>query len=296
MQCPRCGISVFAHHSACRDCGWLLAKPYRASDNGQQPLEVAVVEPPEAAAAFPQQPATFDAPAAGRAADSEPRAGSSLLSGRLFPTVSDRLLRRRRRRQRRPAAAIAELTTEAYFAPRPRAIECLEMPVVQTALDFEVAEAEEEEPAAAHRVAALGERARAGLFDAGLILFSATVFFGLFVALGGEPGLARRDLPIYGLAVFALTCLYFCLFTIFAGRTPGMQRYALAAVGFDGAPLTPAQARLRAFGYVVSTGSLLLGYLWALADENQLTWHDHISRTLISYAPPTTPTPAAASK
>lgn len=276
MECPRCGVSVFAELGTCRDCGWWLSRPYEASPavggashTGPREAGVVLVEPP---------------------ADDLPLNGHRPWQRLLWSSARHRRRRRRRSQHAPPTDAIAELTQEAYFAPRIRAIECLEMPVVQTALDFTRAEAEEEVESA-HKVAPLGRRLRAGLFDAALIVSAAATFFGLFALLGGRLEFARRDLLISGLATFALACLYFCLFTYFSGQTPGMQRYALTALRFDGSPLAPADARLRAFGYVVSTGSLLLGFLWALADEDLLTWHDRISCTLLTSLPAHGPKP-----
>jgi uncharacterized RDD family membrane protein YckC len=278
MECPRCGVCVFAELSTCRDCGWVLSKPYEASHTRQEDGSVQLVDPPATSVPLNGNPTW-----------------QRLLWGALVPSgpeASGRSRRRRRVRPEPPADAIAALTQEAYFAERPRVIECLEMPLVQTALDFDSAEAEEE-VTAADRIAPLGQRLRAGLFDGALIVSAAAVFFGLFALLGGRLGLERRDLLIYGLATFSLACLYFCLFTYLGGQTPGMQRYRLAPVRFDGGPLGSIEARWRAFGYVVSTGSLLLGFLWALADEEQLTWHDRISRTLLTSLPAHGPKPVS---
>lgn len=272
MQCPRCGVSVFAELSNCRGCGWVLSKPY-GSGNGRDEPGLELVEPPA-----PTPPLNGKRPFR-VSLPGEP--WQQLLWGSFAPRFRAR--RRRLRRRGPPAEAIAELSTEAYFAPRPRAIECLEMPVVQTALDFSTAEVDEE---LAVEAAPLARRLRAGLYDAILIVSATAAFFALFTLLGGRLGLERRDLLMYGLAAFALAGLYFGLFTYFGGQTPGMKRYGLAAIRFDGGPLTRRDARLRAFGYVVSTGSLLVGFIWAVADEQQLTWHDRISRTLITSRPP----------
>ena len=50
-------------------------------------------------------------------------------------------------------------------------------------------------------------------------------------------------------------------------------------------PITAQEARLRTFGYLVSLGCFGLGFLWALFDPEQLTWHDKISRTLVVRKP-----------
>ncbi len=72
------------------------------------------------------------------------------------------------------------------------------------------------------------------------------------------------------------------MFTVLDGRTPGMQVRGLRVVTFEGNPPAARHRVWRAFGYVVSTGSVLLGFLWAAVDEQQLTWHDRISGTFIT--------------
>lgn len=259
MQCPRCGIVVFADAASCRDCGWLLSKPYPRAEAPR--LEIVGVEsqPPPGVEFSPN--------------------GHHRGQQRLWATVVPK--RGSRRRRRLCTDGLAELPQEAYFATPPRRIECLEMPVSQPAFDFASVEAETE-ISAVHRPAPLRQRLCAGLLDAGLIFFATAVFFGLFAFLGGRLGLARHDFLIYLLATLALASIYFCLFTYLGGQTPGMQRYGLEVVRFDGEPFSRREGRARAFGYVVSTGSFLLGFLWALADEDRLTWHDRISRTFLS--------------
>jgi uncharacterized RDD family membrane protein YckC len=94
--------------------------------------------------------------------------------------------------------------------------------------------------------------------------------------------LARRALLVYLVAGFALAALYFCLFTLLGGRTPGMQYHGLRVVAFSGVPPSRRETLWRAFGYVVSIGSLLLGFFWAAMDERRLTWHDRISQTFLT--------------
>jgi uncharacterized RDD family membrane protein YckC len=38
----------------------------------------------------------------------------------------------------------------------------------------------------------------------------------------------------------------------------------------------------RSAGYIISAGTLFLGFLWAMWDEDELTWHDRLSRTYLS--------------
>lgn len=79
-----------------------------------------------------------------------------------------------------------------------------------------------------------------------------------------------------------LTLLYSLLFVWGTGVTPGMKSTGLLLVTFDGLP-APRRRRLwRIFGAVVSAGSFLIGFLWAMVDEENLYWHDHISKTYLT--------------
>ncbi|MBI4466224.1 MAG: RDD family protein [Acidobacteria bacterium] len=268
MDCPRCGVSVFAELNSCRGCGWQLSRPFlldpATTSTSAKPPDISVTAalPPiqTAADAFALSPPTQRARAA-----------------------QQRRLARRRSWTGAPENPVALLPAEARWEVPPR-FEVIEMPLVQSAFDFAAAE-EEAERLAAVAAAPVGVRFRAGLLDATLILLATGVFFGLFALLSREVSFARRDLLIYLVAGFALASAYFALFTLLGGRTPGMQYYGLRVVTFAGTPL-PARVGLgRAFGYLVSIGSLLLGFCWALVDERRLTWHDHVSKTFLTDRP-----------
>ena len=177
-------------------------------------------------------------------------------------------------------AAVEKSNDEARWAT-PTQIEYIGMPLLQSSFDFTAAE-QEAEQLAAHASAPLGERLRAALLDAALILLASGFFLGLFAALTGQAGWGRRDILIFLSAGFILAVVYFGMFTVLDGRTPGMQVRGLRVVTFEGNPPAARHRVWRAFGYVVSTGSVLLGFLWAAVDEQQLTWHDRISGTFIT--------------
>lgn len=192
---------------------------------------------------------------------------------------------RRRKRswwQRLNGRAVAVLPEEARWE-EPARLEVIEMPVIQTAFDFTAAEREAERLFPRSAVAPLAVRFHAAVVDFALVGLTAGVFFGLFAFLGGRLTFGRRDLAICLAAAFVLAAIYFGLFTLFGGRTPGMQYFGLRVLGFDGEPPDRGALARRAAGYVVSLGSLLLGFLWAALDDRQLSWHDHISETLLTH-------------
>ncbi|HEX2713751.1 MAG TPA: RDD family protein [Candidatus Acidoferrales bacterium] len=133
-------------------------------------------------------------------------------------------------------------------------------------------------------VAELSERGRAGLFDAGFLLLAYGGFLAMFSSLGGHLTLGKFEAAVYAATLALFYAQYFALFTVLGGSTPGMLLRGLRVVGFDGAAPSPRQMLWRSFGYLVSAGTALLGFLWALWDEDHLTWQDRISQTYLTRA------------
>ena len=133
-------------------------------------------------------------------------------------------------------------------------------------------------------VASIEERRLSGAIDAACLAFACGGFLALFGSLGGHFALSKLNAAVYA-ASFAIVYLqYFALFTVFGGTTPGMMLRGLRVVDFSGEEPAPKQLLLRAAGYVLSAGTFFLGFLWAQWDEDELTWHDRISRTYLSSA------------
>jgi uncharacterized RDD family membrane protein YckC len=135
-----------------------------------------------------------------------------------------------------------------------------------------------------HPVASMDDRRLAALVDCCCLLFAYGGFLMLFGSLGGQFTLSKLNAAVYT-TTFAIVYLqYFALFTIFGGTTPGMMMRGLQVVSFSGEPPTPRQMLLRSAGYLLSAGTFFLGFLWAMWDEDELTWHDRLSRTHLSAA------------
>lgn len=135
-------------------------------------------------------------------------------------------------------------------------------------------------------VAGVAARRWAGVIDFLFLGFTCAGFFGLFRSLGGEMLLDKIDALVYASVAFLFYCLYFFLFTTFAGATPGMQLRALTIVRLDGTLPETRQLLWRSFGYVLSGATLMLGFFWALWDEDHFTWQDRISHTYVTAATP----------
>jgi len=133
-------------------------------------------------------------------------------------------------------------------------------------------------------VASIDDRRLAALADAACLLFAYGAFLALFGAVGGQFTLSKLSAAVCA-ATFAIVYLqYFALFTIFGGTTPGMMLRGLQVASVSGDTPTPRQMLLRSAGYILSAGTFFLGFLWALWDEDSLTWHDRISHTYLTSA------------
>jgi uncharacterized RDD family membrane protein YckC len=131
-------------------------------------------------------------------------------------------------------------------------------------------------------IASIDDRRLAAIIDIFCLLFAYGGFLGLFGSLGGHFTLSKLSVAVCA-TTFAIVYLqYFALFTIFGGTTPGMMMRGLQVVSFSGEPPTPKQMLLRSVGYLLSAGTIFLGFLWAMWDEDELTWHDRLSRTYLS--------------
>jgi uncharacterized RDD family membrane protein YckC len=133
-------------------------------------------------------------------------------------------------------------------------------------------------------VASMDERRLAALIDAACLLFAYGGFLALFGSLGGQFTFSKMSAAVYTIAFAIVYLQYFALFTVFGGTTPGMMLRGLQVVDFSGEPPSPRRLLLRAAGYILSAGTFFLGFLWAMWDEDELTWHDRISRTYLSSA------------
>ncbi len=98
---------------------------------------------------------------------------------------------------------------------------------------------------------------------------------------GSRRQLRQRQNVLGGLAaVFALVSLLYGLIWAIAGReTAGMRLTDLQLITFDGFQVDAAHPRAAVRLAWLSFCSGGLGLLWAVADEENLTWHDHISKT-----------------
>jgi uncharacterized RDD family membrane protein YckC len=131
-------------------------------------------------------------------------------------------------------------------------------------------------------VASVSHRLFAALYDFGFISVMVMAFLAIVYWGCDELALAMAEPLNAGLllaGVVLIGILYHSIFLAARGETPGMRFAGLHLVDFDGRNTSEDQLRMRVLGTILSVLPAGLGLLWALVDEESLTWHDHISHT-----------------
>jgi uncharacterized RDD family membrane protein YckC len=173
---------------------------------------------------------------------------------------------------------------------RPRILEVPEdiMPAVQGSLFPQIRLDSEELESSAPRepeidvplaVAEVSDRLMAAMLDAGVVLSAAALFAVMaWFALPGVPH-TKPFFMVLGAVSLLIWALYQHLFLLYAGRTLGMSLCGIRLITFDGRAPEWKQRASRARFMFISMASVMLGFLWAMVDEDMLCWHDRISRT-----------------
>ncbi len=121
-------------------------------------------------------------------------------------------------------------------------------------------------------------RALGAVADLSMILIGYGLFLLAFSLSGGQFALNKTTLPAFAGMLAITAFLYGLLWALAGGETAGMRWMRLRLLTFDGFRPDLRQRLLRYFGSCLSMCTLL-GLLWSLADEESLTWQDHISST-----------------
>ena len=132
-------------------------------------------------------------------------------------------------------------------------------------------------------VASTLHRAVASALDWSMVALGYGLFLLGFYLLGGQFDLTRSNVTVFGAMFLLVGFTYGLLFAWTDSGTPGMRWAQLRLTTFDGFPPDRHQ-RLARFGASCLSRCTLLGLLWSLADEENLAWHDHISRTFPTVA------------
>ena len=138
---------------------------------------------------------------------------------------------------------------------------------------------------AQNRTAPVQARLIAGVLDMAVVLVALGVFIGVFHRIGGDLETGAESFRTIFFVFLGLLFFYWTFYLRYIGETAGMTWMRLRVVTFDGRAPSTVQKWVRTAGTILSCCAAGLGFFWALADEEKLTWHDRMSRTYITDAP-----------
>lgn len=128
-------------------------------------------------------------------------------------------------------------------------------------------------------VAPTAQRVAAAMVDGGMIAAAVAVFVSMFYFAGGTLGLDKQSVLLLFSATMLFALLYRALWCLGGGDTPGTRSAGMRVVNFDGRSPDRSQRGRRLAAGLLSVLSVGLGLIWILVDEENLSWHDHISKT-----------------
>ena len=129
-------------------------------------------------------------------------------------------------------------------------------------------------------VATPTHRAIASALDFGIIFAGIGIFLLTFYLCGG--GFGKMDVGMvlgFAGAFLSIAFFYGFLWVLTGSETAGGRWTGLRLINFDGTPIDRRERAIRFAAACLSFLSAGLGVLWSLADEESLTWHDHMSKT-----------------
>lgn len=268
MNCPYCRAQNDADSHRCGRCGRRLV------DDGKQfPVQHSALAPVIDLA--PREMRQAEAPPVGRGPQivrdvpRTPEPGSAPGAGGVQPSLFGPM------EVRRQAPAKTARSSSQSVRRRPA-------PVGQQAFDFSTHTLPTSVTAAVcceAPVALVAHRAVAAAVDVAIPLMGVALFVGMVRLVGHVPVEQEPMLPVYGAALVAVTFFYRLLCCFGERDTVGLQWAGLRLLSFHGHRPGRRERLRRLAGGLVSLGALTIGLLWALGDEEHLTWHDYLSNT-----------------
>lgn len=127
--------------------------------------------------------------------------------------------------------------------------------------------------------ASLGRRVFAAAIDGFVVSLALAIFGYMFLRFNRSLPQFRLSLSLAAGLVIILWFAYQFAFLTFCGKTLGLLAAKLRLSRFDGKTPGRTLRRWRVLASILSAVSLGLGYAWCFFDEDQLSWHDRITKT-----------------
>jgi uncharacterized RDD family membrane protein YckC len=134
--------------------------------------------------------------------------------------------------------------------------------------------------------APLNRRVMAGFADALILAAGAGLFAGIFwytmTHFCDHTTLVPLSMAVLGVVALIVVFSYLSVFTALTSATPGLRWMGCEIRNLQGEHPTVNESLWRAFGVLVSLSALMVGFIWAYVDSESMTWHDHMSGTIIT--------------
>jgi uncharacterized RDD family membrane protein YckC len=203
------------------------------------------------------------------------------------PETTARILEFPRSSTFMPPQPLDELAEPVF--DRPRILEVPEVAPPPPALGGILIEAVEQ-PASERRPgfevplqsAPMSRRLAAVAIDALIVLSALGVFSYIFFWITATIPPLQRSLGMIVTLAGMFWVAYQYLLLVYTGTTAGLKLAKLRVDRFDGSPAPRKVRRWRVFTSALSGLSLGLGYAWCFLDEDELCWHDRITRTYMA--------------
>ena len=129
----------------------------------------------------------------------------------------------------------------------------------------------------AYELAGLVDRLAANVIDSFLLILPLSILAVIISSPGSQiPGQVLRFVLV------AVPIAYHWYFwTRRDGQTPGKFALGIRVIKTDGSSICDVDAVIRAIGYHVSGMLFGLGFIWALFEKNNQSWHDKMARTYV---------------
>jgi len=250
-------------------------------------LKFEASEPPAPTLAARQALAVENARAVSAAPEVETRPAAHILPAQMaMPETTAKVLEFPRSTAA-PMSLLDELAEPVL--DRPRILEAAELVPPPPALGgilMDPAEEKENEKRPGFEMplqpAPMSRRLVAATIDAVLLLSAFTgfayIFFKITAVIPPLPQVAGITVTLAGLFWVG----YEYLLLVYTGTTPGLKLAKLQLSRFDGSPVPRRIRRWRVLASMLSGVSLGLGYAWCFLDEDELCWHDRITRTYMA--------------
>ena len=275
MTCQHCQTRILDEDHRCRRCGRRVREGRAYPESF--PVQGAATAPaydfePEASSGQ-EQPALFDA------ASHKPNPARVISFESLRSPSERQSIRARAAEISRPEP----LPHKKVELKRPKTRKKATKAQQQQRLDFpgvdEIASPPQSHIPCDAPVAPATIRAEAAMIDGAIMLGPVLLGCVIFLYEGGQVAFNKGTAPFLLAVLFTVPVLYKLLWS-WAGRDSiGMSTMGLRLVDFYGNPPSRELRYQRALASFISFLAAGIGLVWALVDEDALTWHDHMSST-----------------